>query len=75
VADVTGEVEKADDGVIILRRVHVRYRLQADPEKREAIDRILGFHVSKCPVARSLEGCVEITTELQLVPAKSATAA
>jgi len=36
------------------------------------IDRVLGFHVSKCPVARTLEGCVEITTELELVTAQSA---
>ena len=51
----------------MIRRIHVRYRLQADPDKREAIDRVLGFHASKCPVARTLEGCVEITTELELV--------
>jgi uncharacterized OsmC-like protein len=68
VADVTGEIEKTEDGVIVARRIHVHYRLKADPGKQEAIDRVLGFHASKCPVARTLEGCVEITTDLELLP-------
>lgn len=65
---MTGEIEKTEDGVIVVRRIHVRYRLRADPGKREVIDRVLGFHASKCPVARTLGGCVDITTELDLVP-------
>jgi uncharacterized OsmC-like protein len=72
---VRGEIEKTDDGVIVVRRIHVRYRLQADPGKRGVIDRVLSFHVAKCPVARTLEGAVEITTELELAPAQPATAA
>jgi uncharacterized OsmC-like protein len=74
VAEVTGEVEKTEDGVIVLRRVHVKYVLRADPEvladrdKRAAIDRANGLHVRKCPVARSIGGSVDITTELELVP-------
>ena len=73
VADVTGEVEKTRDGVIVLRRVHVKYTLRADAEvladadKRAAIDRVVGFHAKKCPVARSIGGSVDITTELELV--------
>ncbi len=73
VADVTGEVEKTEDGVIVLRRVHVKYVLRADPEvladqeKRAAIDRAVGFHVRKCPVARSIGSSVDITTELEFV--------
>jgi uncharacterized OsmC-like protein len=65
---VSGEIEKTEDSVIVVRRIRVRYRLKADQDKRAVIDRVLGFHVSKCPVARTLEGCVEITTELELVP-------
>jgi hypothetical protein len=33
-----------------------------------AIDRAEGFHVRTCPVARSIGGSVDITTELVLVP-------
>lgn len=54
--------------MIVLRRIHVRYTLRADPAMREVVDRVLGFHASKCPVARSIGGSVDITTELELVP-------
>jgi len=68
VAEVTGEIEKTEAGVIVLRRIHVRYRLRADPAGRQVIDRVLGFHAARCPVAQTLQGCVDITTELELVP-------
>jgi uncharacterized OsmC-like protein len=68
VSEVTGEIETTEDGVLVVRKIHVRYRLTADPEHRETIDRVLGFHARKCPVARTLQGCVEVTTELELVP-------
>jgi uncharacterized OsmC-like protein len=68
---VTGEVETTDDGVLVVRRVHVVYRLRADPEQREVIDRVLAFHARKCPVARTLEGCVEVTTRLDLISKES----
>ncbi|MGH2682343.1 MAG: hypothetical protein ACRDIX_03830 [Actinomycetota bacterium] len=67
VSEVTGEIERTDDGVLVIRRVHVLYRLRADPERREAIDRVLGFHARKCPVARTIGDCVDISTELELI--------
>jgi uncharacterized OsmC-like protein len=68
VSEVTGEIDTSDDGVLVVRRVHVRYRLRADQDKREIVDRVLGFHARKCPVARTIDGCVEVTTELELIP-------
>jgi uncharacterized OsmC-like protein len=74
VAIATGEVEETDDGVVVLRRVHARYTLRADADiladatKRQAIDRVHGFHARKCPVARSIGSSVDITTDLELVP-------
>ncbi len=67
---MTGEVEKTDDGVLKLRRVHVRYRLtvdEVDDDVLAKVDRVMGFHRQKCPVARTLEGCVEISTEIDVV--------
>lgn len=68
VADVAGECEASDDGVLVLRRIHVRYTLRADPARRDAIDRAFRLHTDRCPVARSIGRCVEISTELELVP-------
>ncbi len=61
-----GEVEKEDDGVIVIRRVHVTYRLKAGEEHREAIERVHGFHAGKCPVYRSIHTSIDITTEYVL---------
>lgn len=51
----------------MIKRIHVRYRLEGCPDdKREAAERAHSFHASRCPVARSLEGAIAITTELAL---------
>jgi uncharacterized OsmC-like protein len=33
-------------------------------DKRDAAERSHAFHVSRCPVAKSIAGSIEITTEL-----------
>ena len=66
IGDVRGEVE-TDDGVLVLRRIHVRYRLRAPAGRREAIERVHRFHARHCPVYRSLIAAIEITTELEIL--------
>ncbi len=61
-----GEVEKEDDGVIVIRRIHVTYHLEAGEEHRETIERVHGFHAEKCPVYRSIRSSIDITTEYTL---------
>lgn len=66
--EATGTVT-VDRGVLLLRRIHVRYRLRVDPEAdREAIERAHAAHASSCPVARSIGGSVVITTEIDVTP-------
>ena len=48
----------------MIRRIHVRYHLKLRPEQREAAERAHGAHQGHCPVARTLKGSVDITTEL-----------
>lgn len=55
-----------DDGVLVIRRIHVRYRLRAPEDVRETVERVHGVHHRHCPVYRSLEGAIEITTEIEL---------
>lgn len=65
---MTGEIEKTDDGVLVIRRIHAAYRLTVDPDAdRETIERVHGFHADKCPVARSLRGSIDITTDVEIV--------
>jgi uncharacterized OsmC-like protein len=66
-----GEVE-LDGKTLVVKRIHVTYHLAvdqaviADQKKRAAIERVLGFHAERCPVARTIGGCVDITTSLDL---------
>jgi uncharacterized OsmC-like protein len=57
-------VEK-DGKVLVIKRIHVTYHLIADPDKQEAAKRVHDFHADFCPVARTMKGCVDISTELQ----------
>ncbi|CAA9560826.1 MAG: hypothetical protein AVDCRST_MAG59-2570 [uncultured Thermomicrobiales bacterium] len=50
----------------MVRRIHVRYRLRLRPEQRPAAERVHGFHADGCPVYRTIRGCVDITTSLDL---------
>lgn len=64
---MVGEIEK-DGGVLVIRRIHVTYHLRGSaPEQREAVERCLDFHVDRCPVARSIQGAIQVTTELKYV--------
>jgi uncharacterized OsmC-like protein len=38
-----------------------------DDEIRDKVDRCMEFHPRKCPVARSIEAAIEISTEMELV--------
>jgi uncharacterized OsmC-like protein len=62
-ADATGEVE-TEDGVLIIRRIHVVLRLKAAPEHRQTVERVHGIFADLCPVYRTLKPAIEITTEL-----------
>lgn len=66
--DVTGEIETTDDGVLVIRRIHVAYRLRAPEAARDKVERVHGFHARKCPIYRSLEASIAMTTSLDLIP-------
>jgi uncharacterized OsmC-like protein len=61
-----GEVEN-EDGVLVLKRIRVHYRLPVPEDKRAEAERAHAVHQRACPVARSIGGSVEIETELELV--------
>jgi len=65
---VTGEVEK-EEGVLVIRRIRVLYHLRADPEQEETILRVHDMHREHCPVYRTIHRCVDISTEVEIVPA------
>ena len=66
-AEVRGEVETSDDGVLIIRRIHVCHRIVAAEEKRGTIERVHAVYAQKCPVYRSLQAAIEITSSYELI--------
>ena len=52
----------------MIRRIHVSYRIQADPGQQETIERVHSMHARYCPVYRSLEAAIQITTAYTLEP-------
>ena len=59
-----GEVE-LEGKVLVLKRIEVTYTgvTVAEPDA-EKVQRVLAVHADGCPVARSLKGAIEITTQL-----------
>ncbi len=71
-AEVTGEVE-TEDGVLVIRRVHVAMRLDAPEEAREKIERVHSVYAMNCPLYRTLHNAIQLTSsfELAAVPVMS----
>ena len=54
--------------MLVIKRIHVRYRLRVDPDAdRAAIERAFERHPPYCPVYRSISAAIAITTELEIV--------
>lgn len=66
-ADVTGEVEK-DEGVLVIRRIHVALRLVAPEQVRETVERVHGMYAMRCPLYRTLHKAIELSSSYTLVP-------
>ena len=65
VAEVEGTNEMNEAGMPVLTRVHVRYRVPVEPDKREAAERALARHIEKCPTAQTLKGAVAVTASAE----------
>ena len=50
----------------MIKRIHVIYHLVAPAQARETIERVHRIHPEHCPVFRSLQRAIQITTEFRL---------
>lgn len=65
-AEATGEIE-AEDGVLVIRRIHVVMRLAAAADLRETVERVHGFYAMRCPLYRTLHKSIELSSSFELV--------
>ena len=66
-AQVTGEVEM-EEGVLVIRRIHVAMRLVAPEEVKERIQRVHEIYAMHCPLFRTLHKAIRLTSSYTLVP-------
>ena len=65
-ADVRGEIEN-EEGVLVIKRIHVAFNVRAPESVRETVERVHGFYANKCPVYRSVHTAIQITSSYKLV--------
>jgi uncharacterized OsmC-like protein len=65
-ADVTGEVE-TDEGVLVIRRIHVAIRLAAPEDTRATVDRVHSVYAMRCPLYRTLHDAIALSSSIELI--------
>jgi uncharacterized OsmC-like protein len=65
-ADVTGDVE-TEDGVLVIRRIHVAMRLVAPEEAKGTVERVHRVYAMHCPLYRTLHNAIHLTSSFELV--------
>jgi uncharacterized OsmC-like protein len=64
-AEVTGEVE-TEEGVLVIRRIHVRMQLAAPAGSRETVERVHGLYAMRCPLYRTLHKAIALSSSVEL---------
>jgi uncharacterized OsmC-like protein len=70
VGEVTGEVE-TEEGVLVIRRIHVALQLVASEESRDTVERVHGIYAMRCPLYRTLHKAIQLSSSYVLVSSKS----
>ncbi|MGH9211384.1 MAG: hypothetical protein ACRD2C_11985 [Acidimicrobiales bacterium] len=65
VGHAKGEIE-LDGNVLVLKHIQVTYSgFELTDDDRDTIQRVVATHPQGCPVARSLQGAIVITTAVE----------
>lgn len=64
-AETVGEIE-VESKVLVIKRIKQLFHLTAKEQDRETIERVLEVYADSCPVAASVKGSIEISSELDL---------
>ena len=67
VSEAEGQVE-LEDNILVIRRIHVRLILKGESAHQEIAERVHGFFHNNCPVYRTLQSSIAITTQLVFEP-------
>ncbi len=65
-ADVIGEVE-TEEGVLVIRRIQVKMRLEAAAGMRDTVDRVHRMYAMRCPLYRTLHNTIALSSSVELI--------
>ena len=65
VGEVTCEVE-SEEGVLVIRRIHLSMQLAAPEQVRETVERVHGLYAMRCPLYRTLHKTIQLTSSFTL---------
>jgi uncharacterized OsmC-like protein len=65
--EITGEVE-TEDGVLVIRRIHLSMHLIAPEEVKAVVDRVHEMYAMRCPLYRTLHKTLQLTSSYTLMP-------
>jgi len=66
IAEVRGEVE-TEDGVLVIRRIHVAMEIVAPEESRATIERVHGIYAMNCPLYRTFRKTLDLSSSVTIV--------
>ena len=65
--EIAGEVE-SEDGVLVIRRIHLSMRLIAPDEAKAVVERVHQVYAMRCPLYRTFHRTLQLTSSYTLVP-------
>ena len=64
-AEARGEVQQ-EEGVLVIRRIHVTMHILASEDKRQTVERVHGIYAMRCPLYRTLRNAIQLTSSYGL---------
>jgi uncharacterized OsmC-like protein len=57
---------RPEDGVLVIRRIHVAIHLVAPEAARETVERTHSLYAMRCPLYRTLHKTIQLTSSFEL---------
>jgi uncharacterized OsmC-like protein len=63
---------ETDEGVLVIRRIHVAIHLKAPEQVKETVERVHSNYAMYCPLYRTLHKTIHLTSSFDLITTQSA---
>jgi uncharacterized OsmC-like protein len=58
--EVEGDIEEGDNKLLLLSKVHIKYKMKIPQGTRAQAERALALHHARCPVSQSVERGIRV---------------